>query len=322
VKTVALVGVWRCDHRWQVPDETHTLIESYEDGWAWSVPTEPGQRHIAVMVDPRVTHLARGRTAADVYTLEIAKTTKFAALVKDAVLEEGPWGWDASPFSSTRYAGDTWLAVGDAASFIDPLSSAGVKKALASGWLAAIVTHTIINRPSMRETAIQFFQAREAETFASFRSLTRRFMGEAAAGHAHPFWNDRAEPDPAGLAGAPWADVDASVQRAYEQIRSAPAIRFAAAPGLAISPRPAIGGSEIVLEPRLVGPGLPAAGLRYVRDVDLVTLVELAPAMEQVPDLFDGYCRRAGPVALPDFLHALSFAVARGWLIWREACAP
>jgi flavin-dependent dehydrogenase len=317
-RTVALVGAWRCPHGWRVPDGSHTLIESYEDGWAWSVPTEPTLRHVAVMVDPRLSHLARGGSAADVYNVELEKTTRFRELVSDAVLEGGPWGWDASPYSSTSYAGDGWMAVGDAGSFIDPLSSAGAKKALASGWLAAVVSHTVINRPAMRETAVRFFQARETEMYAGFHRLTRHFLSEAASGHTHPFWSDRAEVDPMGAAGDPLVVADAGVRDAHEKIRTAPAISLKAAPGISISHRPAIGGTEIVLEPRLVGDGLPPSGLRYVRDVDLIALVELAPAMEQVPDLFDAYCRRAGPVALPDFLYALAFLVARGWLVWRE----
>jgi len=57
------------------------------------------------------------------------------------------------------------------------------------------------------------------------------------------------------------------------------------------------------------------AGVRYVRDVDLLAVLELAPSFAQVPDLFEAYCRRAGPVALPDFLYALATAVARRWLV-------
>ena len=39
-------------------------------------------------------------------------------------------------------ASDLHLLAGDAGSFIDPLSSAGVKKALASAWLAAVAVST------------------------------------------------------------------------------------------------------------------------------------------------------------------------------------
>ncbi len=53
-KTIALVGSWQRDRPWPVPDDTHTLVESYETGWAWSVPqSAAGTRvTIAVMVDP------------------------------------------------------------------------------------------------------------------------------------------------------------------------------------------------------------------------------------------------------------------------------
>jgi clorobiocin biosynthesis protein Clo-hal/halogenation protein CepH len=321
LRTVALLGVWRLEGGWPVPDDSHTLIESYEDGWAWSVPTEPGVRHVAVMVDPRVTDLVRGGGRAQVYDAEIGKTKKFAALLRDATLEGGPWGWDASRDSSNRYSGDGWLAVGDAGSFIDPLSSVGVKKALASGWLAAVVAHTVINRSSMGHVALQFFQAREADVYAAFLGLTRRFLAAGAARHAHPFWTDRAEAADSDAAAERPEDrggSDSAVAAAFETIRQAPAIALSASPSLRVAPQAAIGGNEIVLEPRLVGDGLPSAGIRYVRDVDMVTLVDLAPAFDHVPDLFGAYCRRAGPVALPDFLAALATAVARKWLVWRR----
>jgi hypothetical protein len=80
-----------------------------------------------------------------------------------------------------------------------------------------------------------------------------------------------------------------------------------------IEPRAAIGGNEIVLEPRLITPG-DLVGVRFLHDVDVVTLVELAPAVRQVPDLFEAYERRAGPVDLRAFLTALATAVARRWL--------
>ena len=60
-RTVALVAAWTRPDGWPVPDDTHTLIESYESGWAWSVPTAPGTRHIAVMVDPQRSSLGAGR---------------------------------------------------------------------------------------------------------------------------------------------------------------------------------------------------------------------------------------------------------------------
>ena len=308
-RTIALVASWQQEGEWPLPDQTHTLIESYADGWAWSVPSPNGHRFVTVMVDPRASELAKGESARNVYLAEIAKTVRLAQLLEYASISGGPWGWDCSMYGSTRYADDHVLIVGDAGSFIDPLSSIGVKKALASGWLAAVATHTALIRPAMRSTALDFFAAREAEVYASFRSLTTRYLASAAVAHANPFWTDRA-----GAVDYEGSDDQAAVAAAFEDIRSAESIVLQRAAELRIEERPAVSGSEIVLESRIVTASEPA-GVRYLSDVDILALIELAPSHQQVPDLFEAYNRRRAPVSLPDFLTALATAVARGFLV-------
>src|SRR5262249_51980097 len=38
-RTIAVIGAWERDDAWTMEDDTHTLVESYASGWAWSVPT-------------------------------------------------------------------------------------------------------------------------------------------------------------------------------------------------------------------------------------------------------------------------------------------
>lgn len=307
-RTVALVGEWRRDGAWPVPDDTHTLIESYDDGWMWSVPTSAGVRHIAAMVDPQRSALARGGSSRDVYLAEIAKTRVFSRLTAGAALHDGPKGWDASQYRARDYAGEGWLLAGDAGSFIDPLSSAGVKKALASGWLAAIVAHTCLARPAMRSHALQFFSAREREIEQHLSRESRRFLGDAAVRHPRPFWDER--PDEAGGE----LDDAEEVQRAFEQLKAQDELKARCGPAITIEPRPIVRGNEIALEPHLVSARHPR-GVRYVRQIDLVVLAELAPSCRSVPDLFDSCVTRLGSMSLHDFLFALATAVARGWLV-------
>ena len=68
--------------------------------------------------------------------------------------------------------------------------------------------------------------------------------------------------------------------------------------------------------PYLVVDNAAAEGVRYLHGVDVVVLVNLAPAHSDVGKLFGEYARRAGPVTLHDFLLALATALARGWLLW------
>jgi flavin-dependent dehydrogenase len=306
-RTVALVGVWWRDGGWPVPDDSHTLIESYGDGWMWSVPSEAGLRHIAAMVDPHRSELTR-RSSADTYRDEIAKTQVFRAITADASMIEGPRGFDATPYRASAYAGDRWLLVGDAGSFVDPLSSAGVKKALASAWLAAVAVNTALRTPSMRPDAFEFFSAREEEIEGHLSRESRRFLAGAAAAHDRPFWDERSE-EQAG------EDEDAGqIRQALQRLKECDLWQPRVGSSITIQPRPIVRGHEIVLEPHLVSVDHPR-GIRYVRGIDVVALVELAPSILQVPDLYESYLRRAGAAPLPDFLYAVAKAVARGWLV-------
>lgn len=304
-RTVALIAAWQRPGAWPVPDDTHTLIESYESGWAWSVPTAPGLRHIAVMVDPQRSTRARGASARELYLAEIGKTVAFRQLTAAAQCVSSPKGWDASEYRAERYAGDDWLLAGDAGSFIDPLSSAGVKKALASGWLAAIVVHTCLRTPSMRAHALAFFTEREQEIERHYSRMSRSFLADAAPNHPDAFWRDRADaPEARGT------DTNA-VREALDALRSAPLLALRAGDA-GIEPRPVIRDHEIVLQPHLVSGD---ESIRFVSGIDVVALRGLAPQFSQVPDLFEAYCRAHGDVSLHDFLFALATAVARRWLV-------
>ena len=360
--TVALVGTWRRRGGWQVPDDTHTLVESFADGWAWSVPITPEVRYFTCMLDPVVSERASGELA-DRYTAALRRAKALHGLLDGAELVGEPWGCDASWYRSTRVTGDRFLLVGDAASFIDPLSSFGVKKALGSAWLAAIVANTILSEPQpgevaptlgepqpaeavqaldarrpedraheepglakararseprLAEAARGLFEEHEQRVYEAFEAQAAGFFDEVAADETHPFWSGRAEAE-RDLPGDP--DVaafrrDPEVLAAFEALRRSPSIRLAPGPDLQVVKAPAIGDRTVVMDDHLATPSLPQ-GLRYLRGVDLRRLVELAPAHDQVPDLFDAYNRSVSPVApvpLPDFLGALSVLLAKDLL--------
>ena len=307
-RTIALTAEWRSGSAWSVPDDTHTIVESYGDGWMWSVPLAPGVRHVAAMIDPQRSDLARGAPAEEVYRAEVAKTREFSRLLADAALHAGPWGFDASPYGARAYAGDGWLLVGDAGSFIDPLSSAGVKKALASAWMAAVVTHTCLINPPMRPHALAFFEAREREVERHYAAQSRAFLREAARGHHQAFWAGRsADPEERG------GEADA-VRAAFERLKAAPLLRLTKPPSVSIEERPFITGHEIALGPHLVTRHEPG-GIRHLHGVDLIAVLELAAGQTQVPDLYESYARRVSPVPLHAFLLALSTAIAHGVVV-------
>ena len=117
-------------------------------------------------------------------------------------MESAPWACSASMYSASRYSDERLLLVGDAASFLDPISSFGVKKALASGWRAAVVVHTCLNSPDMETASLDLHETRERQIYASYLNKSAEVFGRAGAVHQHPCWTARpaTEGDPAEVA--------------------------------------------------------------------------------------------------------------------------
>ena len=321
--TLAIAGVWERSEGWSLAEPTHTLVEAYHDGWAWSVPVSPSRRYVTVMVDPRETDLDKAGQIAATYRRELVKTREISRLTHDAQLSEEPWACDASVYSASRCAGSTFLLVGDAASFIDPLSSFGVKKAISSAWMAAIVANTCLVKPDMGEVARSFYTAREMEMFSIYATQTAAYFRDGATMHDHPFWTGRSELNYDLDHNAPSAiDLDSvrrdpKVQAAFAELKNSAEIALIPGDGLEIERWPGIAGREVVLEERL---GLETSAInrvavRFVRNVDLPALVRIAGHHRHVPDLFEAYNQRYSPVNLPDFLGALSLLLASGSLI-------
>ena len=150
----------------------------------------------------------------------------------------------------------------------------------------------------MRPHAFEFFSARETRDRAAPVAREPALPGRCRdwTSTTHSGTSDRA------LTRSP-ETTRREILRAFDQLKARESWRPRLGPAVSIQPRPCIRGHEIVLEPHLVSVEHPR-GIRYVRGIDMVALVELAPAVRQVPDLYDAYVRQAGPVPLPDFLFA------------------
>lgn len=325
--TLALVRRWHRPGGWPDDEAHHTMVESYADGWAWSVPVASDVRCVTAMIDQRHADLV-GASPAEMLDRELDKTLQVGRLRRGAEPRGDAWACPASLYTSRRFAREGVLIAGDAGSFIDPLSSFGVKKALSSGWLAGVVAHTALVDPEMVSTALDFFDRREREVYRRYRRISADFFAEAAEAYGTGYWRARAEAAHRVGATSPHApgsdfDVDpdrleteipeADVRRAFERIKELP--RLEAVPGstLRTLERPAIEGHRIKLQDHLATDACPG-GIRFVRGVDLRALMETAPRHGEVPDGWAAYNGIAPPVTLPDYLTALATAFAVGVL--------
>ncbi|MFV1986507.1 MAG: NAD(P)/FAD-dependent oxidoreductase, partial [Gemmatimonadota bacterium] len=111
--TIALVGRWRREGGWG-GDRTHTLIESYEDGWVWSVPVSNEVRCVTAMVDPRETDLERSGGIAAMLATELEKAPHIRARLDGATPDGDARACPASLYTSEAFAADGTILVGDA----------------------------------------------------------------------------------------------------------------------------------------------------------------------------------------------------------------
>src|SRR5439155_13763804 len=175
-----------------------------------------------------------------------------------------PWSCDASLYDCVRAADGRMLLVGDAASFIEPLSSAGVKKALVSAWRAAVVTNTCLTNSAMAGAAIDLYVRREQEVYADCTRRSTAFFNDAAAAYRSPFWAARADDHPMNVNGDRdeheeiddgWAGQEAEIRTAFDRLRAAVRVRLRPAESLRFAPVPAIDGREVVMREGIVVPG-------------------------------------------------------------------
>jgi hypothetical protein len=283
------------------------------------VPETEQRRLVTVMLDPAVTRLD-GRGVARQYREQLACTRWIGPMAAQSARMTGrAWACDATEHCSTEIARSGVLRVGDAASFVDPLSSFGVKKALASAWLAAVTVHTALVDPAMAAPAAAFYEAREREMYEALSRASAALATPADRNHHGAFWNARARDvaddlDASSMpASATSPEGQARARAALDELKARDRARLRLGAGVLREARPLVAGNVIVRRDYLVGAAFPS-GVRWLRNVDVVLLADLAPSHDQVGDLYGAYSRAAASVPLPDFLGALATLIGGGVL--------
>ena len=169
-----------------------TLVEACENGWWYSSLLPGGRLVLAWMSDSDIVHHnSSARLGPWLAQLRSAPLT--AARADDAETAERTFTWPARSHRLDQPCGRSWVAVGDAASSWDPLSSAGIMKALRTGKLGAFVLLDAIR--GIEGASARYRRLIEAE-YAHYRRdrrdvyrMERRWSGSAfwQRRHAEPF---------------------------------------------------------------------------------------------------------------------------------------
>ncbi|HZB39417.1 MAG TPA: FAD-dependent monooxygenase [Ilumatobacter sp.] len=261
----ALLGV---TGRWNVALDRPTVV-TVDEGWVWAAPgPAPCDGvpwcEVTVFVDPTAWRVL----GADPVTRYV-RLVEAAGIVSPAArLTGGLTARDATSALATEVCGCDWLAVGDTALALDPLSSSGVQRAVQSALTAAVVIHTAMTRPADAALALDHYRhglARAAEHHADW---TGESYAAVAAVRSTAFWTTRATTRRTD------GSSDASLGRRASRFVPSPEAVVRRSPLVRFVEVSQVVGDSVRLAPALEHPGVDGA-VAYVAGTPVVPL--LAP---------------------------------------------
>ena len=189
------------------------LVESTADGWWYTAPLPRDRAVVAFLTDADL--LASSRAAApEHFRSRLAATTA----VRERLAGCSPPGRPRVHLARTQWLdmprGEGWVAAGDAAFAPDPLSSAGIGHALASGIQAARIADEALRGGDALSRAYPGDVTRNVERFLAQRTAV--YASEGRWPDA-PFWRRRR----GGLPPAMSTDPGVRAQANAEAIASA-----------------------------------------------------------------------------------------------------
>ncbi len=170
--------------------ETLTLIEASEDGW-WYSALLPQRRLVVVYMTDADLYARDHRRSGDTCLGKLGAARHTCSRIKYLTSHVGPFVFSASSSCLERAAGTHWLAVGDAAMALDPLSGQGVYKALAEGLRSAEAVHAHLDG---NQSALSDYAATVKRDFSSYLRIRGRVYSMQRRWGDSLFWQRRTLP--------------------------------------------------------------------------------------------------------------------------------
>lgn len=159
------------------------VVVRADGGWFWIIPLPEGRISVGVVFDHAEDLRRPGETPDETLLRNVRAAPAVRECVQDfAPLEPARWEGGFS-YTTKSYAGDRWLLVGDAGSFLDPVFSTGVLLAMAgAGEAAQAILRALRRGPGMG--------AREFRTYAALQRRRYRFFRPFVLGFYRPAFRD------------------------------------------------------------------------------------------------------------------------------------
>jgi len=165
----------------------YTLVEAAEFGW-WYAAHLPKERVIVTLMCDRDLVQKYGLSCLKQWTIALKQTRYVRGLIERSVYPSKLQIQPAFSQYLDQISGDGWLAAGDAACKLDPLSSTGIYKALRSGMQAANAIKQFMEGHSY---TLLSYQRQTQHQFELYLEERRKYYARETRWASSPFWQRR-----------------------------------------------------------------------------------------------------------------------------------
>jgi flavin-dependent dehydrogenase len=148
-------------------------------GWFWLIPISGDLMSVGVVL-PQSVFVGLPKLEPDVLLERLIGDTPAVSKLMQQAQRTWPVRVEKDfSFGSRAYAGDRWVVVGDAGSFLDPVFSSGVAIALESGLEGARAIERALDTGRFTAQTFAPFERRQRQRYAAFRRFVLGFYSTA-----------------------------------------------------------------------------------------------------------------------------------------------
>jgi len=167
-------------------NSNYTLVESAKNGWWYSADIPDNKMVVAFMTDADM--YKKENCASENFFNRSLSSTKFINKRCSESFPDRIRIYAANSYIMTKIHGSNWIAIGDAAMALDPLSSQGIYKAIKSGVSAAETIHEQFTR---NKYALEIYSNNLNAEFEKYLQLRKLYYLKEKRWPKSLFWQRR-----------------------------------------------------------------------------------------------------------------------------------
>jgi flavin-dependent dehydrogenase len=163
--------------RWPAESPPGDILLPIDQGvWYWIIPFSDGVCSVGGVFDPADVRLAEGAAMETRFEELVGRSPRVMKLLEGARRTSKVHGISDYSSRSSRLAGDGWVLVGDAATFLDPVFSTGVFLAMSSGERAGqTIDRALARKGRVEESDFRAYSREYERMVARFRRYVYNF---------------------------------------------------------------------------------------------------------------------------------------------------